>query len=96
MLQWVRLRLGARPCLFERKRLTYLIGDALMDQPIIGYVKDDDGHWVADLACGHRQHLRHNPPWVERPWVLTSAGRGAMLGHCLPCKKCDIGAPPDL
>ena len=26
-------------------------------------------------VCGHRQHVRHNPPFVTRPWTVTAAGR---------------------
>ncbi|MDO8456038.1 MAG: DUF3565 domain-containing protein [Burkholderiaceae bacterium] len=66
-----------------------------MQQPIVGYFEDDEGHWVAKLACGHNQHVRHNPPLVSRPWVLTHAGRDAKIGVLLACKKCDEGAPPD-
>lgn len=66
-----------------------------MQQPITGYHRDEEGHWVAELACGHDQHVRHAPPWVERPWVLTPEGRGSRLGCRLDCRKCDAGAPPD-
>ncbi len=66
-----------------------------MKQAIVGYHRDDENHWVAELACGHFQHVRHNPPWVIRPWVITPAGRTAMLGFPLHCKKCDWGAPKD-
>lgn len=66
-----------------------------MKQPIVGYHRDEERHWVAELACGHNQHVRHNPPWVSRPWVITEAGRRAMLGHELDCRKCDEGAPAD-
>ncbi|WP_110987867.1 DUF3565 domain-containing protein [Acaryochloris thomasi] len=66
-----------------------------MEQSIIGYHKDTENHWVAELACGHFQHVRHDPPIVERPWVLTKAGRASMLGYRLQCKKCEIGAPRD-
>jgi hypothetical protein len=66
-----------------------------MDQPITGFHLDEASHWVAELACGHFQHVRHNPPWVERPWVITEAGRANMLGQQLNCKKCDAGAPAD-
>ncbi len=66
-----------------------------MKQRITGYHLDDEHHWVAELACGHFQHVRHNPPWVLRPWVATEAGRKGMLGHLLNCKKCDAGEPPD-
>jgi hypothetical protein len=66
-----------------------------MKQPITGFHLDDENHWVAELACGHFQHVRHNPPWSSRPWVLTEESRAGMLGFCLNCKKCDAGAPPD-
>lgn len=66
-----------------------------MHQPITGYHKDEENHWVAELDCGHFQHVRHNPPWTNRPWVTTAIGRQSMLGFELKCKKCDEGAPPD-
>ena len=66
-----------------------------MEQPIKGFHLDDENHWVAELACGHFQHVRHIPPWFSRPWVTTEEGRNSMLGHRLNCKKCDVGAPPD-
>lgn len=60
-----------------------------MEQDIVGYHLDVERHWVADLACGHKQHVRHDPPMVERPWVLTEAGRASRLGTRLNCKRCD-------
>ncbi len=66
-----------------------------MRQPITGYHKDEEDHWVAELECGHNQHVRHKPPWVERPWVTTEMGRTAMLGERLNCKKCDRDEPRD-
>ncbi len=66
-----------------------------MKQPITGYHQDDERHWVAELACGHFQHVRHDPPLVERSWVVTEQGRAALLGTILECKKCDEGAPAD-
>jgi len=66
-----------------------------MYQAITGYHRDDEGHWVAELACGHNQHVRHDPPWQNRPWVITATGRKSMLGQRLDCRKCDDGAPPD-
>jgi len=47
------------------------------------------GDWVAELACGHNQHVRHNPPWQLREWVTTQNGRDNKIGHLLNCKKCD-------
>lgn len=55
---------------------------------IIGFHSDDEGHWVADLECGHTQHVRHHPPWINRPWVTTETGRQRMLGYSLRCKRC--------
>ncbi|WP_107865760.1 DUF3565 domain-containing protein [Agitococcus lubricus] len=66
-----------------------------MKQAIIGFHQDNEQHWVAQLACGHHQHTRHNPPWTERPWVITPQGRQSMLGHLLDCKKCEQNAPRD-
>ncbi|WP_203299945.1 DUF3565 domain-containing protein [Marinobacter sediminum] len=47
------------------------------------------------MSCGHFQHVRHNPPWQNRPWVEKLETRNEMLGHLLDCKKCEEGAPPD-
>jgi len=64
-------------------------------QPIVGYHRDDEQHWVAKLACGHNQHVRHNPPWTTREWVTHQAGRNNMIGHALDCVKCPQYAPRD-
>ncbi|AZG37048.1 DUF3565 domain-containing protein [Shewanella psychromarinicola] len=66
-----------------------------MQQKIIGYHLDEEHHWVAELDCGHFQHVRHNPPWTVRLRVTTVAGRQQKLGMVLSCKKCDVAAPPD-
>ncbi|NOS78733.1 MAG: DUF3565 domain-containing protein [Nitrospira sp.] len=59
-----------------------------MNQPIVGYHLDEHGDWVAELACGHGQHVRHQPPFFSRPWVLTSEGRECQRGQLLFCKRC--------
>ena len=66
-----------------------------MQQPITGYHKDELDDWVAELECGHFQHVRHNPPWTNRPWVMTNDGRTSMLGRVLDCLKCEAGMPAD-
>ena len=66
-----------------------------MWQIISGYHTDEEGHWVAQLGCGHNQHVRHDPPWMNRMWVMTDEGRLSMLGHRLRCKKCEEKAPKD-
>jgi Protein of unknown function (DUF3565) len=58
------------------------------DRRIVGFHQDAEGHWVAELECGHTQHVRHSPPWHVRPWVLTDAGRAGRLGTMLPCRRC--------
>jgi hypothetical protein len=60
---------------------------------IVGFHLDDEGHWVADLECGHGQHVRHNPPWVSRPWVMSPEGRQRALGQTLVCVKCVADTP---
>jgi tellurite methyltransferase len=55
---------------------------------IVGYHQDDVGDWVAELECGHGQHVRHDPPWQARPWVATPEGRAEHLGTVLMCVLC--------
>ena len=56
---------------------------------IVGFHQDDERHWVADLECGHSQHVRHDPPWQVRPWVVTVEGRRERIGSTLECRLCD-------
>ncbi|MFK5955912.1 MAG: DUF3565 domain-containing protein [Planctomycetota bacterium] len=66
-----------------------------MSQSIVGFRLDAEQHWVAKLACGHLQHVRHHPPFMERDWVTSAAGRQEHLGTQLTCKKCFLGEPKD-
>ena len=66
-----------------------------METTIIGFHQDESGDWVAELSCGHAQHVRHRPPWQERPWVTTDEGRRAKIGASIECPLCDqIRLPP--
>jgi len=58
---------------------------------IVGFHQDDEQHWVAELECGHSQHVRHDPPWQVREWVTTAEGRAGWLGRGLECRRCDEG-----
>ena len=60
-----------------------------MKQPIIDFHQDELGDWVADLACQHTQHVRHRPPWQNRPWVVDAQQRQRFIGYELDCKVCD-------
>lgn len=62
-----------------------------MKQKIIGFHQDEFEHWVADLACGHTQHVRHDPPWQNREWVTTEQQRLKRIGVMLDCVVCDQG-----
>jgi uncharacterized damage-inducible protein DinB len=64
------------------------------DRRIVGFHQDSIGDWVADLECGHGQHVRHNPPWQNRPWVMTSEGRASFIGQKLKCVACATVGPP--
>ncbi len=61
---------------------------------IAGFHRDEEGHWVADLACGHTRHVRHRPPFELRPWVVTEEGRASMIGVELECSFCDMPSLP--
>jgi hypothetical protein len=65
-----------------------------VDSAIVGFRQDERGDWIAELACGHRQHVRHEPPFHQRPWVLDAKGRRQRLGTPLQCRLCDQGVPP--
>jgi steroid delta-isomerase-like uncharacterized protein len=60
-----------------------------MRRQIIGFHRDEFGDWVAELACNHNQHVRHQPPFQMRPWVNDDEGRRQQLGAELECHKCD-------
>ena len=61
----------------------------------IDFHRDDEGDWVAELDCLHSQHVRHRPPFQDRPWVLTEAGRTERLGTELECPLCDRAELPE-
>ncbi|HVS61301.1 MAG TPA: DUF3565 domain-containing protein [Gemmatimonadaceae bacterium] len=62
--------------------------ESAIPQRIAGFHQDDEGHWVAELECGHTQHVRHDPPWQTRPWVTTESGRKSFIGQALMCVEC--------
>ncbi len=61
----------------------------VMKTTVTGWHQDEESYWVAELACGHSRHFRHNPPWQVREWVVTPQGRDEFLGSELDCKECD-------
>lgn len=66
-----------------------------MDWLITAFHQDDVGDWVAELSCGHDQHVRHRPPFQERTWVTTELGRSRRIGQAIECPLCDRAEMPD-
>jgi len=62
---------------------------------IVAFHQDDEQHWVAELECGHSQHVRHDPPWQVRAWVQSEEGRREFVGTSLPCVTCAVRALAD-
>ena len=60
-----------------------------MERAIVGFHADPDGEWVAELSCGHDQHVRHRPPFQDRGWVVDKAGRDGRIGGPLDCPLCE-------
>jgi hypothetical protein len=56
---------------------------------IVGFHRDEVSDWAAALACGYGRPRRHQPPWQDRPWVLTPEGRQRQLGMEVDCRTCD-------
>ena len=61
------------------------------DPVIQGFHQDEEGFWVAELSCGHTQHMRHQPPWQKRPWVMDPVTRQQRIGQAVPCRECQQG-----
>jgi len=70
------------------------VTDVRPQRCITGYHLDAEGQWVAELECGHTQHMRHEPPWQVREWTQTAAGRAPHLGTSLACAACAAGTGP--
>ncbi|WDG92953.1 DUF3565 domain-containing protein [Pseudomonas chlororaphis] len=59
---------------------------------VVGFHQDEDGHWVVELSCGHTQHLRHQPPWQSRTWILDPRKRREKIGQPFACGWCAQGS----
>ena len=56
---------------------------------IVGFHRDEAEDWVAELDCGHGVHVRHKPPFINRSWVESEAGRRDALGRGRNCVRCE-------
>jgi len=66
-----------------------------MERKITSFHLDEHNDWVAELDCFHGQHVRHKPPFTNRPWVVSEEGRASKLGAVLNCVRCDALEFPD-
>lgn len=60
-----------------------------MRRAVVEFYQDEEEHWAARLECGHGLHVRHDPPWMMREWVVTEVGRAEKIGTMMECKRCD-------
>ncbi len=60
-----------------------------MRREIVGFHQDEAGDWVAELECGHGYHVRHQPPFQDRAWVLGEKGRQEHIGVEVECVRCE-------
>ena len=58
---------------------------------IVGFHLNETCEWIAELECGHRRHVRQNPPWKSPHWVTTATGRALHIGKQLDCIPCATG-----
>ncbi len=66
-----------------------------MIRAIVSFHADESGEWVAELSCLHSQHVRHQPPFRQREWVTTPAGRVEKIGSEIDCPLCDRAELPE-
>jgi tellurite resistance-related uncharacterized protein len=66
-----------------------------MKRVIVDFFRDGAPDWVAQLDCGHLQHVGHSPPVVLRPWVETEQRRREKLGETLECPSCERFEVPE-
>lgn len=67
----------------------------MMFRVISGFHRDEFDDWVAELDCLHNQHVRHKPPFQNRPWVVNDDERRKRIGTLLDCTLCDRCELPD-
>jgi tellurite resistance-related uncharacterized protein len=66
-----------------------------VQRSIVDFGIDAEGDPIALLECGHPQHVRHRPPFINRPWVASEEGRRSMLGQKLNCVRCESFELPE-
>jgi hypothetical protein len=55
---------------------------------IVGFHMNENRDWVAELDCGHKKHVRNDPPYTGNHWVTTAQGRQEHMGQEVTCSAC--------
>ena len=55
---------------------------------IVDFHLDGNLDWIAQLECGHPQHILYSPLCNHRYWLTTPQGRLGYLGLELACPVC--------
>lgn len=66
-----------------------------MQRTILEFETDEDGEWRVLLDCGHKRHLRHEPPRESRPELCDPAARASAVGKSIECGRCEQRLLPD-
>ena len=66
-----------------------------MERAILEFEKDEDGEWRVLLDCGHKRHLRHEPPREVRPELADPLAREQAIGQTIECGRCVQRVLPD-
>lgn len=66
-----------------------------MERTILEFETDEDGEWRVVLDCGHKRHLRHEPPRESRPELSDPEARESAIGKTIDCGRCRQRLLPD-
>lgn len=66
-----------------------------MERTILEFEIDEEGDWRVLLDCGHKRHLRHEPPREIRPELADPQARESAVGKSINCGRCQQRLLPD-
>lgn len=61
----------------------------------MAFEQDEEDEWRVLLDCGHRRHLRHDPPRECRPDLADEESRNSALGGEIECGRCQQRLLPE-
>jgi tellurite resistance-related uncharacterized protein len=66
-----------------------------LQRTILEFEKDEEDDWRVVLDCGHKRHLRHDPPREIRPQLSDPSVRESAIGNTIDCGRCRQRLLPD-